>query len=97
MPWFLKLLSVVGTVAMLWVGGGILVHGLAVLGLHAPEHAVEWVGGAVAGLLPGEGAARWIGSALANGLVGLGVGFALEPLVAKALAPGWARLAALWR
>jgi hypothetical protein len=28
MPGFLKLLTVVGTLAMLWVGGGILIHGL---------------------------------------------------------------------
>jgi predicted DNA repair protein MutK len=33
MPGFLKLLTVVGTLAMLWVGGGILIHGLGRAGL----------------------------------------------------------------
>lgn len=41
MPRVLTLLSVVGTVAMLWVGGGIVLHGLAELGLSAPEHLAE--------------------------------------------------------
>ncbi|TNM65077.1 DUF808 domain-containing protein [Aliirhizobium smilacinae] len=41
MPVFLKILSTVGTAAMLWVGGSILVHGLAELGYAAPEHIIH--------------------------------------------------------
>jgi uncharacterized protein len=37
-PSLMKLLSVVGTIAMFLVGGGILLHGLPFL-----HHAVEWV------------------------------------------------------
>ena len=36
MPVLLALLSSVGTLAMLWVGGGILLHGAHELGLHGP-------------------------------------------------------------
>ena len=40
MPGFLTFLSVVGTAAMIWVGGGIIVHGLEAYGLHLdrPRH-----------------------------------------------------------
>ena len=41
MPVLLTALSVIGTVAMLWVGGGIVLHGLAQLGVAQPEHLVE--------------------------------------------------------
>lgn len=61
-PLLMKTLSVVGTAAMFLVGGGILVHGVPVVG-HAIEHFTQgmgWVGtllnsgaGALAGLLAG--------------------------------------------
>ena len=41
MPIFLKLLAAVGTAAMLWVGGSILVHGMAELGYAGPEHVIH--------------------------------------------------------
>jgi len=41
MPVFLKLLAAVGTAAMLWVGGSILVHGMAQLGYAGPEHIIH--------------------------------------------------------
>ncbi|MBB5702867.1 hypothetical protein FHS76_002756 [Ochrobactrum daejeonense] len=37
MPIVLKILSTVGTIAMLWVGGSIIVHGLASIGIHGVE------------------------------------------------------------
>ncbi len=40
-PVFLRLLAAIGTAAMLWVGGSILVHGFAELGYHGPEHFIE--------------------------------------------------------
>ena len=40
-PVVLKVLATVGTAAMLWVGGSIIVHGLAEMGLHQPEHLIE--------------------------------------------------------
>ena len=41
MPVLLKCLSVVGTAAMIWVGGGIILHGLEVYGPPAIRHAVQ--------------------------------------------------------
>jgi predicted DNA repair protein MutK len=42
-PVFLNILAMVGTAAMLWVGGSILVHGMAELGYHGPEHFIEGI------------------------------------------------------
>ena len=39
MPVVMSALSVIGTAAMLWVGGGILVHGSHTLGMHWPRRA----------------------------------------------------------
>lgn len=49
MPVLLKALSIVGTAAMLWVGGDILIHGMASFGLIAPEHAIANVSANVGG------------------------------------------------
>tara|TARA_A100001391_G_scaffold46046_2_gene27184 strand:- start:68366 stop:69295 length:930 start_codon:yes stop_codon:yes gene_type:complete len=56
MPRLLVALSVIGTVAMLWVGGGIILHGLAEIGIAGPEH---WVAGIEHGV-----------SAIAGGILG---------------------------
>jgi len=46
-PVFLNILAMIGTAAMLWVGGSILVHGMAELGYHGPEHVIERIAGGV--------------------------------------------------
>ena len=88
MPGFLRLLTTVGTAAMLWVGGSIIVHGAAELGWHAPEewihHAAEAVAHAVG---TAEGAVAWIVKAIIDGLLGLALGFLLIPLSARVIAP----------
>lgn len=82
MPWFLKALSIVGTAAMVWVGGGIIVHGLGGYGLPEVEHAIHKVAAAVAGAVPGvAGAAEWVATAAGSGLVGLVIGAVLIPAV----------------
>lgn len=75
MPRVLTLLSVVGTAAMLWVGGGIIIHGLHELGVHGPsdmahavQHAVEASTGALAGVL------GWLSYAVASAIVGVVLG-----------------------
>ena len=76
-PKLLKSLSVIGTAAMLWVGGGILLHGLEVLGLptlptivHDIAHAIfEVVGGGATGAIF-EWVAGAIGAAIAGAVVG---------------------------
>jgi predicted DNA repair protein MutK len=88
MPGFLTLLSGVGTAAMIWVGGGIILHGLGAFGLGAIPHAVHDVAhtiGAAASALPG--AVEWLVGALGAGLVGLAVGLALIPVATSILGP----------
>jgi len=77
MPKLLKGLSIVGTAAMLWVGGHILLAGTDELGWHGPydvvhdlEHTVEDVGG-VGGVL------EWLVNTLASAAVGFAVGAAI--------------------
>lgn len=43
MPILLTVIATIGTAAMLWVGGSIILHQLATLGWAAPEHALEAV------------------------------------------------------
>ncbi len=89
MPKILTLLSVVGTVAMLWVGGGIILHGLEELGLHAPadmahaaQHAVEHATGALGGVL------GWATYAGLSALVGLLLGAIIVFVLHKVLKIG---------
>lgn len=74
MPKFLAVLSVVGTVAMLWVGGGIIAHGLHELGVHRPEDLLKAASaiGATAPILPGV--AAWLLHALAAAVFGAALG-----------------------
>ncbi|PZP47005.1 MAG: DUF808 domain-containing protein [Azospirillum brasilense] len=92
MPPFLRLLGIVGTAAMLWVGGGILLHGMETFGLTLPEHWVEAAAHAVAALVPAvtAAAASWIVTAALSGLLGLAVGSLLLPFVAHLGGPALA-------
>jgi uncharacterized protein len=82
MPPTLKVLSVVGTLAMLWVGGGIILHGAHELGLHWPEdlmhHLAEMGGGGVA---VAAGFPSWLIGASIAGLFGIVVGWITERIV----------------
>jgi len=91
MPGFMKLLMIVGTAAMLWVGGSIIVHGLAELGWHAPEEVIhDWsVAFAQIGPETWHGALEWIGKAGLDGILGLVLGTALIPVGTKLIAPAW--------
>jgi predicted DNA repair protein MutK len=82
MPTFLKGLSLVGMVAMLWVGGGIIVHGLHEFGWKVPEDAFKAAGAAVAAPLGPVGpVAAWgVGAAL-SALVGLVIGWGVAQAV----------------
>jgi len=75
MPHLLTVLSNVGTVAMLWVGGGIILHGLEELGIPGPAHVAHGVSHAVGDAAgPLGGPAGWIAYALASAIVGLVLG-----------------------
>ena len=75
MPRLLATISVVGTAAMLWVGGHIELVGLDELGWHAPYDAVhhleEKVHDAVSGV---GGALGWLVNTFASAVLGLVVG-----------------------
>ncbi len=75
MPIFLKVLSFVGMVAMLWVGGGILIHGLHELGVHGPEEATK------------SAAKSWLGQTVISAVIGLVVGALVDPLVKFVIQP----------
>ena len=96
MPVLLKVLSVVGTAAMLWVGGGIIIHGLEEYGLTALGHAIHAVAETVGHALPAAvaGAAEWLVAAAAAGLFGLILGATTIPLVHRIAAPVVATFAA---
>jgi hypothetical protein len=93
MPVFLKGLAILGTAAMIWVGGGIVVHGLEEYGLPGLGHAIHHAAASVAHAVPVGGAAlEWLVTAAGSGLVGLVIGAALIPLTGFVLAPGWRRI-----
>ncbi|WP_310468487.1 DUF808 domain-containing protein [Sphingomonas sp.] len=82
-PKLLVGLSVLGTAAMLWVGGGIILHGLEELHLlEAVPHAVhEWsvaVGRSAGAIGP---AVEWLVYALGGAVVGLVVGGVIVAIV----------------
>lgn len=83
MPVVLKLLTIVGTIAMVWVGGGIILHGLEAFGLGGPAH---WIHGV--GLMAGGGFPGWVVEATLSGVVGLAVGVAVIPLLSRILGKG---------
>jgi predicted DNA repair protein MutK len=83
MPPFLEVLSFVGMLAMLWVGGGILVHGLAEFGVTAPEHIIHGLADAVREAVPVAGdVLAWLVSATGAAVVGLASGALTAAIVA---------------
>jgi len=84
-PTLLTALSAIGTAAMLWVGGGILLHGLEELRLldalpHAIHGAAHGVG-AYAG--PLFGVVEWLVNALGAAVVGVVVGGIIAAIVRR--------------
>ena len=74
MPMVLAALATIGTAAMLWVGGGILVHGLHEYHLDLIPDVVEALGDA-AGRVPFIGpVSGWLATAAASAVVGLVTG-----------------------
>jgi hypothetical protein len=85
MPRLLGSLSVVGTAAMLWVGGGIVVHALAQLGVDGPEHALHAAAEAAGAVVPAVSAAvSWLVGAIASSVLGLILGGAVVLVVGLA-------------
>ncbi len=88
MPKLLAALSFIGTLAMLWVGGSILTHGVEVLGWPWIYDQIHHIASAVAALVPaGAGFVQWLVTAAFDGALGLAVGLALIPFVSRVLSP----------
>lgn len=88
MPKFLTLLMAVGTAAMIWVGGSILLHGMGELGWHAPYDWIHHQAVAAALLVPSAaGIVEWAVTAFFDGVFGLAVGVILLPVVARVIDP----------
>ena len=84
MPTFLRTLTLVGTLAMLWVGGSIITHALAGMGWSGPEEVVHTIAHAFEAL---GGALEWLAGAVLHGVLGLAIGMALMPVVDRVLTP----------
>ena len=83
-PKLLVTLSFIGTIAMLWVGGGIIVHGTHEVGLdllydiaHGAEYAVKAVTGALSGVF------GWLTYAAVSAVIGLGLGVIIATVLHK--------------
>ncbi|WP_294235997.1 DUF808 domain-containing protein [uncultured Sphingomonas sp.] len=75
MPLVLQVLAVVGTAAMIWVGGGIIVHGLEEFGLTPLPHWIHDAAHHAGEAMPvAGGAVAWLVSAIGAAIVGLAVG-----------------------
>lgn len=87
MPYFLTALSHIGMAAMLWVGGGILIHGAHNLGWTAPETSIHELAHAAAPDIPVMGPViEWFAGAFLAAVVGLAAGAvcaALEKFLLK--------------
>ena len=70
MPFILSALSVVGTFAMTWVGGHIIVEGIGDLGWHGPHDLIAAIAHPVAGLAGVGGALAWCVETLCAFIVG---------------------------
>jgi hypothetical protein len=93
MPLFLTILGAVGTAAMIWVGGGIVLHGLEVYGPPSIGSMVHAAAETAAHALPSAaGALEWIVEAASSGVFGMLIGAATIPIVGFAVAPAWKKL-----
>jgi uncharacterized protein len=90
MPLFLKMLSFVGLVAMLWVGGGIIIHGLHAYGIDGPEHVVQVISDAARATIPAiDGLLAWLAGAITSAILGLFIGAIAAFAVVPVLTPLW--------
>jgi len=81
-PRLLSSLSGIGTLAMLWVGGGILFHGLEKLGFERFPHAIHELAEDIAQSFgPLEAIMNWVSMAIAASILGLIIGGAIVVIV----------------
>ena len=82
MPVVMDFISTVGTAAMLWVGGGILVHGAHQLGFAWPDETIHHASVAAASTLALAGpVVSWLITAIGSAIVGVAIGAILAVVV----------------
>ena len=82
MPAVMSALSVIGTAAMLWVGGHIVLVGLEEFGLGGPNHFLHDLAVGAGKALPAiSGLGQWLVETLGSGLIGLALGLLLVALL----------------
>ncbi len=90
MPWLLAVLSIVGTAAMLWVGGSIIIHGMEELGwVWLGHHIHDWAVAAGHAVPQAGGFVEWATKAAIDGVLGLALGMLLIPLATRVVGPVW--------
>ncbi|MEP2716561.1 DUF808 domain-containing protein [Pseudophaeobacter sp.] len=89
MPKLMWILSVVGTAAMLWVGGSIIIHGLEVLGFDWLGHLIHDLAHAAGHKVPEAwtGFVAWTSKATMDGIFGVAWGLLLIPVATKVIGP----------
>ncbi|MBB5686519.1 DUF808 domain-containing protein [Sphingobium boeckii] len=84
MPYLLSALSVIGTAAMIWVGGGIIVHGIEHYGMTTLPHFIHHSAETAAHASPvAQGLVEWAVNAIGSGLLGVIIGAAITFVVHK--------------
>jgi predicted DNA repair protein MutK len=86
MPTALTVISIVGTAAMLWVGGSIVTHGLHELHLSWPYDMIRAISDAASDA-GAYAVIAWFVTALCDAVVGLALGTLLMPIVEALLVP----------
>jgi uncharacterized protein len=93
MPKVMSFLSTLGTAAMLWVGGSIIIHGLEGLGFGWIGHHIETWAAFVAHLSPvAEASVDWLAKAVMDGIFGLALGFLMIPVATRIVGPIWSAI-----
>lgn len=80
MPTLMTIIAIIGTAAMLWVGGNIIIHGLKDLGWPWPYETIKAFSKSVGG---DSGFLQWMTTATLDGILGLALGLFLIPVVNK--------------
>lgn len=81
MPKLLSALAVIGTAAMLWVGGQIFLHGLHEYGMGGMGDALYDFAKNIGNMLPASGVWEWIVNAAGAGIFGVALGSAVMLLL----------------
>ena len=89
MPKLMSALSLIGTAAMLWVGGNIVTHGLEVTHLWTwPYETIHHLADATAAAIgTAQGFVAWAVTAFFDGMFGLILGVALIPVATRVIGP----------